>query len=142
MSSTKYIPMKLIFFLVAFGLVFFRFYHLSTHHGKDGTDGNILMTGDNLYEKVSWSGRIEFNDAETDVESISPGGCLKFEKNEKKVLIESDKHGKLSYEISVGGRDLPKDEDGKKLVAEAIKEMIGFGFNLDSRIEKIYRKGG
>jgi len=142
MSSSKYIPMKLIFFLVAFGLIFFRFYHLSTNHGRDRNDGNILMTGDNLYEKVSWSGKIEINDAETDVASISPGGCLKFVKNEKKLLIESDKHGKLSYEISNDGKNIPLNEDGKKIIAEAIKEIIGFGFNLDSRIEKIYNKGG
>jgi hypothetical protein len=142
MTTNKSLTMKLIFFLVAFGLVFYRFYHLSTNHGKHGNDGNILMTGDNLYEKVEWSGVIEFNDAETGVESISPRGCLKYVKNEKKLLIESDNHGKLSYEISDRGKTIPLDEAGKKIVEEAIKEMIGLGFNLNARVEKIFNRGG
>ena len=142
MFTNKSHTMKLIFFLVAFGLVFYRFYHLSVNNGKEGNDGNIMMTGDNLYEKLSWSGKIEFNDGEDDIASITPGGHLKYVRNEKKLLIESDNHGKLTYEISINGTDISANEDRKKIIAEAVKEMIGFGFNLDSRIEKIYRRGG
>jgi len=135
--------MKLIFFLIAFCLIFIRMYFSWTGHDHgNGNEGNMTISSDNFIEQMKWSGQIKFNEDESAIQSISAGGYLKYRKNDVKVVAESNLHGEISYELYDGHNKLNMDDRGKKLVSEAIKEMIAYGFDAEGRMDRIYKKGG
>ena len=137
--------MKLIFFLIAFSLVGIRVYF--SWAGKDRekkgvSESNMVIRSDNFYEEIKYSGKFQLTDDETGFKSISPGGYFKFRKNDVSVKAESNLQGSIEYRINDGNNNLPLDEKGKKLLAEAIREMIAWGFDAENRMERVYRKGG
>ncbi|HEY4154883.1 MAG TPA: hypothetical protein VGM24_05640 [Puia sp.] len=138
--------MKLIFFLVAFCLVGIRVYF--SWLGKDKqrrgeTEYNMNIVSDNIHEEINYSGKFGLTDDETGFKTISPGGYMKFRMNDVKVKAESSLQGKIEYRIYDGKDQLSaEDESGKKLIAKAIREMIGWGFDANARMERVYRKGG
>jgi hypothetical protein len=136
--------MKITFFLIAFCLVFLRMYFSWT--GPGGTDSNngtmIIGNGDDNTIEIKWSGKIAFNDDETAIASITPGGYLKYKNNDKKMVAESNMQGDISYKLYDGDLPLSLDSTGKKRLAASIKEMISFGFHAEERVDLIARKGG
>ena len=137
--------MKLIFFLIAFSLLSIRVYF--SWSGKDKEKrgesvSSMVIKSDNFYEEIKYSGKFQLTDDETGFKSISPGGYFKFRKNDESVMAESNLKGEIEYRIYDGEKNLALDEEGKKLVAEAIKEMIAWGFDVKARMERIYQKGG
>lgn len=145
-NYNKSIQMKLIFFLVAFCLLSLRVYF--SWSGKDMekrgiSESNMVIKSDNFYEEIKYSGIFRLTDDETGFKSISPGGYFKFQKNEVLVKAESNLKGEIEYWIYDGKNNLSiENEEGKKLVAESIKDMIARGFNASARMEHIYSKGG
>jgi hypothetical protein len=137
--------MKLFFFLVAFCLVSFRFY--MAWSGKDEerrgvSVSDMVVKSDGFYLQIKYSGKFQLSEDETGFKSISPGGYFKYRKNDIKVAAESNVRGGIDYSIYDGKNYLPADGEGKVLVAEAIKEMIAWGFDAEARMERVYQKGG
>ncbi len=137
--------MKLIFFLVAFCLLSIRVYF--SWAGKDRekrgeSTADMVIKSDNFYEAIKYSGKFQLTDDETGFKSISPGGYLKYRKNEESVKAESNLKGEIEYTIYDGEKKLALDEQGRKLVADAVWEMISWGFDADARMERLYQKGG
>jgi|SRR5450432_426083 hypothetical protein len=137
--------MKLIFFLIAFSLVSIRAYF--SWSGKDRqkrglSQSNMVIKSDNFYEQINYTGKFELSDDESSFKSISPGGYFKFRKNDIRIEAESNLRGEIVYTIYDGKNILSMDEQGKLLVAQAIKEMIERGYDANERMERVYRKGG
>jgi len=136
--------MKLLFFLIAFGLVFLRAYILwANHHGRKGDAGDILIKSDNFYELMKWSGKIKIKEEDSTLISISPGGYFKYKRNEENLIARSNVQGEISYELYNGPKQLTMmDTAGKALIKEAVGELIGYGYDGKERMERIYRQGG
>ncbi len=134
--------MKLTFFLIAFSLIFLRFYFGATRHGNSNEEGNMTIKSEGLIEQMDWSGRITLSDDETIIKNISPGGYLKYRNNEKKMIAESNTRGEVTYELYNDNEKLPLNDSSKKLIAAYIKEMISWGFDAEGRVERIYKRGG
>ncbi len=137
--------MKLIFFLVAFCLISLRLYF--SWLGKDRenrgiSESNMVVKSDNFLEKISYVGKFELTDDETAFKSISPGGYFKYEMNDERVKAESNLKGEIEYTLYDGKNNLVMDDKGKKLLAEAIKEMIAWGYDAQGRMERVYKKEG
>src|ERR1700722_2851733 len=137
--------MKIIFFLIAFSLVGIRVYY--SWSGKDKekrgeSTSNMVIKGDHFYEEIKYSGKFQLTDDETGFKSISPGGYFKFIKNDVSVTAESNLKGEIEYRIYDGKSYPAADEHGKRLIAEAVKEMVYQGFDANTRMERIYQKGG
>ena len=138
--------MKLIFFLLAFCLLSIRVYF--SWAGKDRekkgvATADMVIKSNNFYEEIKYSGKFQLTDEETGFKSISPGGYLKFRRNDESVKAESNLQGEIEYKLYDGQKNLtPDDESGRKLIADAVHEMIAWGFDADSRMERVYRKGG
>jgi hypothetical protein len=137
--------MKLIFFLIAFCLLSIRFYF--SWSGKDRerrgvSESNMVIKSDNFYEEIKYSGIFKLSDDESSFTSISPGGYFKFRMNDIRVKAESNLRAEIDYTINDGNHDLPMNGDAKKYLAQAIKEMIAWGYDAEGRMERIYRKGG
>ena len=137
--------MKLIFFLIAFCLVSIRVYFNWSGRDKEKrgfAESDMVIKSDNFYEEINYSGKFQLSDDETSFKSISPGGYFKFRKNDIKVKAESNLRGEIDYTIYDGNNNLPMDEQGKLVVAQAIKEMIIWGYDANDRMERVYHKGG
>lgn len=137
--------MKLIFFLIAFLLISVRYYF--SWAGKDRerrglSESNIVIKADNFYEEINYVGKFQLLDDESGFKSISPGGYFKFRLNDVKIKAQTDLRGEIEYTIFDGKNNLPFNDDGKKLVAKAIKEMIYWGFDAEGRMERVYQNGG
>lgn len=136
--------MKAEYFVVIFCLLFAGAYftYAKRMNGWGNNDSSIVISGDNFYEEIKYSGRIAFTDDETSFKSITPGGYINFRKNDDRVIAKSNKHGVISYELEEGDNKLPLDSNGTKLITEAVKEMIAFGIDANERMERIFKKGG
>jgi hypothetical protein len=137
--------MKLIFFLIAFSLVAVRTYFSwsgKEQEKKGISESNISIRSDNFNEEISYSGKFQLSDDETSFKSMSPGGFFRFKRNEVAVRAESNLQGNIEYRITDGDDQIPMNERGKKLLAEAIREMINWGFDAEERMKRIFLKGG
>ncbi len=138
--------MKLIFFLVAFCLVCVCYYF--SWSGKERerrgeSTANLVISSDNYYEALKYSGKFQITDDEKGFKSISPGGYVKYRKNEDRVTAESDLEGKIEYTITDGQNKFSANEEqGRKRIAQTVREMIDWGFGGDARMDRIYRNGG
>jgi hypothetical protein len=106
--------------------------------------GNAIIVNDGENDlSIYYSGDIKFNDDETGIQSITPDGYIHYKKNDRKLTVDCDYHGQLKYELSDDGRHLDvNSEDGKKLLAIAIRDMVNVGFDAKGRLQRIYSKGG
>ncbi len=115
---------------------------ISRNNDNGNGSGSMTIINDGVSIKMEYEGKIAFNEEETEIRSLSPNGYLKYKKNDKKLFVESNSKGEISYEFYDDGEKLTFDERGKKFLAEAIKEMIGYGIDTEGRVERIYKKGG
>ena len=105
--------MKLIFFLIAFFLVFLRVYFTGPWHDKRGKDDvSISISTSDYVEKISYGGKIVLSGDETTISSMSPGAFIKYRKDDRKLKVESNVQGEIHYEMS---------DDKKGLIAEGSK---------------------
>ncbi len=93
----------------------------------------ISVKNDNVSLKIEYSGTVIFNDDETGIESISSGGYVKYSKNGKKLEAKNNRRGEITYELYDRGKKLSMQDDNRKFLAEAIKEMMKYGHNEDDR---------
>ena len=93
-------------------------------------------------KNVTYQGDIELSDDEKSIVSISPNGYLEYESNKKSLLIKSNAQGQLSYTYKVRGREQAFEPEGKAFLASILSELINQGFAAESRVAKLYAKGG
>jgi len=93
--------------------------------------------------EVRYEGDIQFNEDETAISRISPGGYLEYWRNDDHLLAGMNDKGVLQMELHENGKPVdPASAEGKELVAKVIKGMIGLGFDIDGRMDRLYRRGG
>ena len=106
--------------------------------------GNMMVVNNGDYKlTIRYDGDIEISDDETDIESISPHGYIKYNKNGSRMYAEGNNHGDVSYDLSLNGHEVdPDSQEGKTFIALAIKDMIDAGFDAEGRMQRLYKKGG
>jgi len=115
-------------------------FHSSAFGGRDGN--YIVMRNGDVHEEIKYDGQIKINEDETAIDYISPNGYLMFIRNDEKLIIESNYHGQLVYEFNDEGKKSMLDENGRRVLAGLISEMMSFGFDAEARVERIYKRGG
>jgi len=103
--------------LVAASLVVSLF--TACHQGQTTT---MVVRDGNLYQKIEYRGRVVFNEAQTDIESISKGGYLKYETDENEFEAEKGAKG-IVYSFNGDSETKVLSADQKQFVAKAIKEI-------------------
>lgn len=63
-------------------------------------------------------------------------------KNGKKLTAESGNDGKIYYTYNSGEKTLMLDTQGNRFLAEAVKDMIAHGVDIEGHAERLYKKGG
>jgi hypothetical protein len=103
----------------------------------------IVVNDDYHQVEIEYDGDIKFSEDETAIAGISPHGFLKYHNNGKLLLAGYTDNGTFALELHENGREVdPGSAEGKELVAAAIHEMINLGFDVNGRMDRLYRKGG
>ncbi len=93
--------------------------------------------------EVRYDGDIQFSDDETAITRISPGGFLEYWRNSDHLMAGINKQGVLEVDVARDGKNLDAaSAEGREIIAKAIRNMISMGFDLDGRMDRIYRRGG
>jgi hypothetical protein len=135
--------MKLIFFLIAFCLVFLRVYFTGPWLDKKGKDDvTITIENGDDYEQIRYGGKITLTEDQKSIQRIAPGGYIKYKHNDNKFIVTSSLQGDLSYNVTYDGNQITVGDRDTILIREAIKEMIAYGFDAQSIMEQTYVTGG
>lgn len=133
--------MKLVFFVIALILVGTRIYFSwSGRDDRKGDRGNIEIRSDGFDERISWLGRIRLDDSETKILAISPGGYIKFSRNDTTFIAESNVKGVIGLQVF-----RPNDLSASQRAAvaeEAVQELVHYGFDGNARMDAIFKRGG
>lgn len=114
----------------------------NSNDGKLRTS-HMTITNDGLSLEIKHSGEVRFNDDETAIQSLEPGGKLLYRRNDQKLTAEIDDKGNISYEMYDGNTKLSiNDAAGKQFLANVIKELINHGIDAKGSVERLYKKGG
>ncbi|MDT3403448.1 hypothetical protein [Mucilaginibacter terrae] len=84
---------------------------------------SITVSDGHSYLKIEYAGTVVFNDEKTRVVRISPGGYFKCTNNNDKLNIESDRDGKLHYEVNSDDWSNTLNPTGQALMKQAAKEI-------------------
>lgn len=97
--------------------------------------------------EIKHRGDIDVTDNDKDIKSISPHGFLEFSQttfgNKRKIHIESNSRGELSYEYYEGRKQIEFEPNGRKWMEDVLIEVIRkSGIDADGRTERIYNEAG
>jgi hypothetical protein len=102
----------------------------------------VINNGDDNLE-LSYAGNVRFNDSETTIEAISEGGFVDYHHNRDRLRARPDDRGGVEIELFEHGEEVGNGtEEGRKLMARVVRDLIGLGFDAEGRMDRIYRKGG
>jgi beta-lactamase regulating signal transducer with metallopeptidase domain len=126
--------------------------------GQIGSGLVIASHGDNGVSTYTWNdgrrklkvrleGDIQFNDDETDIVSLSPGGYFEIvdqrDRTHHVLEVEPDRDGNLDYTYYRDRIRRDFDDEGRAWLAKALPEILTItAINVDERVERIRRKEG
>ncbi len=91
------------------------------HHGNRRT---VRVNNGNTSLKIEYCGEVFFNADETAIEEISPDGYVKYKRNGRRFIAESDEDGNISYKLYNGNNYLNyNDDNAKEFITDAVKEI-------------------
>ena len=93
----------------------------------------IMENGNGVMVKIEYVGQTYFNDEGTAIRSISPNGYVKYKRDNQELIAESDRNGKITYELNDGGKQTILNQGDKEFLAQAVKDMIKHGHYADKR---------
>jgi hypothetical protein len=113
-----------------------------TYDRSRANGGVLSMVRDGVSIRLEYKGKVTFTDDETGIQALTPGGFLKYRRDELAVQVESDHQGKLSYAWTDDGRKREWDAQGQQLLAESVRLMLDRGVGAADRAGQTYQKGG
>lgn len=92
-------------------------------------------------------GHVEFNDDESDVKSITPGGWFSYEESHsfssRRYQATPDGSGAIKRQYLVDGRDHPFDDEARAWVRASVPEMLReSGVDAPERVRRLLKQGG
>jgi hypothetical protein len=112
--------LKIVLLIIALGALF-----TACRFGRRHT--TIVENSNNNYMKIEYSGNIYFNHDGTAISSISPGGYVKYQHNDRKLEAKNNRNGGVTYELYDNGEKLSMNDEGKRFIAEAVQMMMKKG---------------
>lgn len=96
---------------------------------------------------INYDGVIRVSNDDRSIKSISPGGYLKISirtfGNSRKLLVNSDSRGKLSYEFRVGRQEVPFEPEGRRWLEDVLIQVVrSSGLDAEGRAQRFYSNGG
>ncbi len=110
--------------------------------------GNFTWSNNGQKLEVSYRGRIEFTDDDTDVKSLGPDGWLKIKDGgrfgtDNTIEFKSDGAGNIQRRFWKSGSERPFEPEGRKWLADMLPRFIRqSGIGARGRVERIYKTKG
>ena len=116
---------------------------ISNNNGKS----KIHITNNGKDFKIEYEGDITLSDDDKDIIAISNGGFIEIERSsfgsKRRIVVESDRNGKLLKKYYEGRKEKDFNPDGKKWLAEVLQEIVRTTtIGAQSRLNRFYSKGG
>lgn len=120
---------------------------ISIHSDDDGGRASmtVSMSDDTHQFRANVTGKIDFNDDETDIVSLGPGGTARLEETRAGVTqrIEVAARGNdLERRYFIDDAEHPFDDKARALMQVAVKELVRTGVNAEARVKRLYARGG
>jgi beta-lactamase regulating signal transducer with metallopeptidase domain len=111
------------------------------------SSGNFTWSDGKQKLEVSYKGALEFNDDDTDLKSLSPGGHFKLREggllSRRTIEFRADASGNIQRRYWVGSSEKPFDPDGRKWLAESLPRFIRqSGIGAEARVARILKAKG
>jgi hypothetical protein len=84
----------------------------------------IASNTNGRYIKLEYSGNIYLTADNSGIKGLSPGGYLKYKTNDESIVAERNNKGQITYEINGGDEQLGLNDNGSRLIAAAVKEIL------------------
>lgn len=111
-------------------------------NNRDG-ETTISFNEGNSAVEIKHAGDIKLNDNETAIVSISPGGFLRYSNNGRELVAKGEANGNVAYTLRENGGQLnANDAAGQRFIAQMLREMHDYGYNLAARRDALYQSGG
>ncbi len=137
-------------------LVFFVFTGICAFAQSDSyTSRSINRDGEKMVWKnsngvssfnVEMRGKIELNDDDSDIKSMSSDGYLEITKTvfgSKRSLVITPQSGGLKREYYEGRTSIPYEPEGRKWMSEIMPELVRTTtIGAESRVNRFYKQGG
>jgi hypothetical protein len=86
----------------------------------------VSVSNDHSSLKIEYCGDIIFNNNETAIEEMAPGGYVKYRKDDDRFVAECNDQGHISYKVTEADTRLNiSDPRAKEFVARTIREIAG-----------------
>lgn len=92
------------------------------HFNRKATTIKIEDNRGNI--EIKYAGNIAFNNNADGIESMSPHAYLKYKRNGRKIIAESNFYGDIRYRMDDGRTQSDLNSNDKEFLAGAIKEII------------------
>ena len=84
----------------------------------------VRINTDHTSLKIEYCGKVYFNDGKTAIDYISPGGYVKYKKDDNLFFAESNDEGEITYKLIDGDVQMNyNDNSAKYFIARAVKEI-------------------
>jgi hypothetical protein len=112
--------------IIVLGIAIIGIFHacgIGQHHTT------IVENSGDRYLKIEYAGYVHFYSDGSAISSISPGGYVKYQNNDKELEAKSNDMGGVKYELYEDGQKLSLDANGRRFIADAVREMLKKGHN-------------
>ncbi|MFP2994940.1 hypothetical protein ABN763_03470 [Spongiivirga sp. MCCC 1A20706] len=118
----------------------------SINNSDNGKTTIKYSNGKSRFE-LEYEGDITLSDDDSDIVAISAGGYFDLRKstfgNRRRIVIESDRNGRLVKEYYVGRKQQSFSPEGKKWLKEVLTEVVrSTTISAEKRVNRFYNKGG
>jgi len=120
-------------------------YSVNSSHNNGKSTIHVKDNGKEF--KIEYEGEITLSDDDREITGISDGGFIEITKSsfgsKRRVYIEADRNGNLSYSYYVGRSEKNFNPEGKEWLAEILPDVVrSTTIAAESRVERFYAKGG
>jgi beta-lactamase regulating signal transducer with metallopeptidase domain len=120
--------------------------HVSISHHQDNSSGNWVWSNNGQKLSVSYSGRFDFTDDDTDVREISSGGYLKISDAAlvgRHTVEIHERGGTLERRYYVNGSERPFEPEGRQWLHDNLPKFVrNTGMGADRRVARLLKSGG
>src|SRR5262249_39984712 len=110
------------------------------------SNGNWIWSNNGDRLEVTYHGKFEFTDDDTDVRAMSPGGSLKISDGRwlgRHWVEIRERDGKLEHLYYVNGSSRPYEPEGRVWLQQNLPKFVrNTGIGADSRVARLLKSGG
>jgi hypothetical protein len=117
-----------------------------SHRQQDDSSGNWTWSNNGEKLSVSYSGRLDFTDDDTDVREISSGGYLKISDAAwigRHTVEIHERGGQLEHRYFVNGSERSYEPEGRQWLRETLPKFVrNTGIGAERRVARYLKSGG